>query len=384
MVRMDDHGKGTWARRPCHVRRGKRSRWSYNRPAVSFPVNSSVLRLMDANANRAREGLRVLEDYARFILDSRELCESLKAVRHELTAAMRGILVEAMLHRNTPGDVGTAVKTVGEMKRENLNEVVTAAGKRLGEALRTIEEYLKTLSPAAAAQVESIRYRFYDIEKRLALTLRPAGVFSKVRLYVLITEAVCKTDWYTTAEAAIHGGADALQLREKSLEGGELLRRAKRFVALCRQSGVISIINDRPDMALLSGADGVHVGQGDLPAVEVRKLIGPSKIVGVSTHHIEQAKQAVLDGADYIGAGPIFRSGTKPRDFVAGLEYAREVAKTLAIPTVAIAGITEENLGEVLSSGLRAVAVTAAVVASEDVESAVRRMKTLLLQAGLD
>ena len=343
-----------------------------------------MLRLIDASANRAREGLRVLEDYARFVLDSGKLCESLKAVRHDLTAAMRGILEEAILHRDTPGDVGTAVKTVGEMRRENLNEVVTAAGKRLGEALRSIEEYLKTISPAAAAQVESIRYRFYEIEKQLALTLRPAGVFAEVRLYVLITESACRGDWYETAEAAIRGGADAVQLREKSLEGGELLGRARRIVELCRRHRVISIINDRPDIALLSGADGVHVGQGDLPAVEVRKLIGPSGIIGVSTHRIEQAKQAVLDGADYIGVGPVFRSGTKPRDFVAGLEYAKEVAKTVFIPAVAIAGITEENVGEVLSSGMRAVAVTAAVVDCDDVESAVRRMKSLLVQGGLD
>ena len=338
-------------------------------------MNSSVMRLIDANANRAREGLRVLEDYARFVLDSRELCESLKAIRHDLTTATREILSEAILHRDTPGDVGTEVKTLSESKRENLNDVVTAAGKRLGEALRTIEEYLKTISPEAASKVESVRYRFYEIEKRIALTLRPLGIFKKVSLYVLITESACKGDWYTTAEAAIRGGADVLQLREKSLEGGELLSRAKRFVALCRRHGVISIINDRPDIALLCDADGVHVGQGDLSAVDVRKLIGVSKIVGVSTHHIAQAKQAVLDGADYIGVGPIFRSGTKPREFVAGLEYARLVAKSISIPAIAIAGITEENIDAVLASGIRAVAITAAIVGCEDVEAAARRLR---------
>ena len=179
------------------------------------------MRLIDANANRAREGLRVLEDYARFVLDSGDLCESLKTIRHDLTTATREILSEAILHRDTPGDVGTEVKTLSESKRENLNDVVTAAGKRLGEALRAIEEYLKTISPEAASKVESVRYRFYEIEKRIALTLRPLGIFKKVSLYVLITESACKGDWYTTAEAAIRGGADVLQLREKSLEGGD-------------------------------------------------------------------------------------------------------------------------------------------------------------------
>ena len=145
---------------------------------------------------------------------------------------------------------------------------------------------------------------------------------------------------------------------------------------------MISIINDRPDIALLSDADGVHVGQEDLPAVEVRKLLGPSKIVGVSTHRIEQARQAMLDGADYIGVGPIYRSPTKPRDFVAGLEYAGKTAAEIRIPSVAIAGITEVNVDEVLSTGVRAIAVMAAVAGCQDVEGAAKRLKERFLQAG--
>ena len=338
-------------------------------------MNSSVLRLIDANANRAREGLRVLEDYARFILNAPDLCESLKSLRHDLTRVLAAWLAEAILHRDTAGDVGTAIQAPAELNREDLNHVVTAAGKRLGEALRTIEEYFKTFSPSDAAAIEALRYRFYDIEQRLARTLRPAALFANVRLYVLITESACKADWFTTAEAAIRGGADALQLREKNLEGAELLRRANRFADLCRRHRVISIINDRPDIALLADADGVHVGQEDLPAVEVRKLLGSSKIVGVSTHRIEQARQAMLDGADYIGVGPMYRSPTKPRDFVAGLEYARQAAAEIRIPSVAIAGITEKNVDEVLSTGVRAIAVTAAVAGSQDVEGAARRLK---------
>jgi len=104
------------------------------------------------------------------------------------------------------------------------------------------------------------------------------------------------------------------------------------------------------------------------PAVEVRKLVGRGKIVGVSTHRIEQARQAVLDGADYIGVGPIFPSATKPRDFVAGLDYARQVTAEISIPSVAIAGITEENVEQVIATGIKAIAVTAAVCGCEDVE----------------
>jgi thiamine-phosphate pyrophosphorylase len=341
-------------------------------------MNGAVLRLLDANANRAREGLRVVEDFARFVLDDRELSAALKEIRHELAGILGPLLGEAILHRDTPGDVGTVNTTQAEQRREDVADVVTAAGKRLGEALRAIEEYLKTLNPADAGRIERLRYRFYEIEQRLARTLCPAKRFADVRLYVLITERCCRRDWLESAEEALIGGADCLQLREKELEGGELLRRARRLVELCRRYDRLCIINDRADIAILSDADGVHVGQDDLPAVEARKLIGRGKILGVSTHRIEQGKRAVLDGADYIGVGPIYTSATKPRDFVAGLDYARQVAREIAIPAVAIAGITTANVDEVMASGVRAVAVTAAVLDCEDPRKAAAELKARL------
>jgi thiamine-phosphate pyrophosphorylase len=342
-------------------------------------VNGPVLRILDANANRAREALRVVEDYARFVLDDAALSGELKQLRHDFAAATAEFVPDAVLHRDTPGDVGTSNKTEAEQSREDVAHVVTAAGKRLGEALRTIEEYLKTVDATAASRVESIRYRFYEVEHRIAFSLRPlACVFAQVRLYVLITESVCKRPWLEVAQESIAGGADCVQLREKSLESGELLSRAKQLVTLCRQHNALCIINDRPDIAILSGADGVHVGQTDPPAREVRKVIGAGKILGVSTHTIGQGKQAVRDGADYIGVGPFFRSGTKTRDFIAGPDYARQVAKEISIPAVAIAGITGENVDEVLASGLKAVAVTAAVAGCDDPRAAARRLKEKL------
>jgi len=331
--------------------------------------------VIDANANRAREGLRVCEDYARFMLDSAELTGRLKFLRHEMAAALGPVLAEAILFRDTPGDVGTSIKTAAEQSREDVSAVVTAAGKRLGEALRAIEEFLKAIDPAAAAKIEAIRYQFYEIERQLALTLRPASKFAGVRLYVLITESLCRRPWLETAEQAIVGGADCLQLREKSLESGEFFRRGRQLVELCRRHGVLCIINDRPDIAALVDADGVHVGQGDLPAVEARKIVGNGKIVGVSTHNLEQARQAVLDGADYIGVGPIFKSATKTRDFVAGLEYAAAASQAVKIPRVAIAGIGPQNVDDVMATGVNAVAVTAAVIGCDDVVGAARRLK---------
>jgi len=341
-------------------------------------MDPAVLRLLDANANRAREALRVLEDYARFIRDDAVMSAALKNIRHDLGMALADILPTAIGFRDTAGDVGTANTTASEMTRANLADVVTAAGKRLGEALRTLEEYAKIVDPAAAAKVERQRYRFYDLERLIVIGLHPRNRMADVRLYVLITEAHCRLPWPEAAEQAIAGGADCLQLREKSLDGGEFLARAKQFVALCRRHQVLSIINDRADIAVLADADGVHVGQGDLPAREARKLLGVKRIVGVSTHRIEQARAAVEDGADYIGVGPIFPSATKPRDFVAGLEYARAVAGTIKLPAMAIAGITLENIDQVLATGMKAVAVTAAVTATQDVTAAAQALKQRL------
>ena len=338
----------------------------------------AVLRIIDANANRAREALRVMEDYARFVLNAQAVSADLKQLRHDLTEAIGSLLSDGIVFRNTEGDVGTSNKTTSELSRDSAAHVVTAAGKRLGEALRSLEEFTKTLSPASAARIESIRYRFYVVEQTIALTLRPRR-FDGVRLYVLITEAHCLgRPWQEVALQAIAGGADCLQLREKTLSGGECLRRAREFVGICRNANVVSIINDRVDVALAAEADGVHVGQEDLPVREVRRIMGRDKLIGVSTHALEQARQAVLDGADYIGVGTVYRSGTKTRDFIAGPGYAQEIAREISIPAVAIGGITPQNVDEVIATGIRAIAVTASVTEQVDVAAAAAALKSKL------
>jgi thiamine-phosphate pyrophosphorylase len=342
-------------------------------------MKASVLRLIDANANRAREGLRVLEDYERFILNDATISGELKNLRHDLMSTLKPMLGESILHRDTPGDVGREIKTESEFSRPDITAVIIAAGKRVGEALRCLEEFTKLSNADAAGQIERIRYRFYNLEQRIARTLHTAK-FTDVRLCVLITESLCKRPWLEAAEQAILGGADALQLREKDLSSGELLCRAKSFVALCKKHHVISIINDRADIALLSDADGLHVGQTDLPAIEARKLIGPEKILGVSTHNLTQAHQAVRDGANYIGVGPVFKSPTKPRDILPGLPFAAAAAKEIPIPILAIAGITPANVDQVMATGVTGIAVTAAVLTSDDPRQTAWELKELCQQ----
>lgn len=339
------------------------------------------LRILDANLNRAREALRVVEDYARFALDDADLCGRLKSLRHHLAAAAALHGEHALLLRDTPRDVGAAISTDSERRRGDLSGVVIAAGKRFGEAVRVIEELLKIEDADAALAVERVRYGFYEIERRIGLTLRPADAFARVRIYVIITEAFCRAGWLATAEHAIAGGAEAIQLREPAMTAGELLARARQLRELCHATGTLLIINDRPDVAILAGADGVHAGQSDLPAEEVRKLVGPRMLLGVSTHTIEQVKAARLAGADYVGVGPVFASKTKPRPEMAGalpgLPFARAAAALGILPTVAIAGINLDNAKPAWKTGVSAIAVASAVTMSDAPAQVVRELSAM-------
>jgi len=331
-----------------------------------------VLRILDANANRAREALRVMEEAARFILDDAALCESIKQLRHDLVAALKQIEgLEA--NRDTPGDVGTQVRTDAESNRETVCDVAIAAGKRLSEALRAIEEFGKTLgetAPGFAHAVEQLRYRGYDIEQRLTNAFATSKA-RQWRLCVLISESLCPDgDWLKVAQAACDGGADCIQLREKELDAGELLQRAKRLVALCQPLGVSVIINDRPDVALLSGADGVHLGQTDLPCDEARRLVGRQLLIGVSTSCIEEAQQAMRDGAGYCGVGPMFTTMTKHKPVIVGPTYLKQYLAWDKRPHLAIGGITPDNLPELISAGVRGVAVSSAVCSAADPKAA--------------
>ncbi len=347
-------------------------------------MDDRALRILDANVNRLREALRTMEDYARFAAGDRGLAADLKGLRHDVSGATADLAEAAVPFRDTPRDVGTSLSTPQEQSRSTLGSVAVAAGKRAGEAMRVVEEVTKLLDPAVSGIVKQLRYRLYDCEKSLTLISRPRDRFAGVGVYVLITEAVCYDDWFSVADAAITGGADCLQLREKDLDAGELLHRARRLSELCRDRGVLFVVNDRPDVAVLSGADGVHVGQNDLPAKEARTMVGPDRIVGLSTHNVDQLHRAWQSGVDYVGVGPVFASSTKPRAIDPGLDYARQAATLSPGPTVAIAGITPDNVSDVWATGVTAVAVTSAVTGAKDPAHVVEKLRRPAVEATVE
>ncbi|MEK7756622.1 MAG: thiamine phosphate synthase, partial [Planctomycetota bacterium] len=349
--------------------------------------DSSSLRIIDANFNRAREALRVMEEYARFVLDDAGLTAAVKEARHALAREYETSWARDKSHgselayRDIVGDVGRVIATEGEYQREDAAQVVVAAGKRLSEALRAIEENGKIIDPAFAVAIETIRYQGYELERRLALTTQARQRFGDVRLYVLLTEELCREGWFETAEAALRGGADCLQLREKKLSDRELLDRAKRLVNLCREHGAMLIVNDRPDVAAASGAQGVHLGQGDLPVSAVRRIVPATCVIGVSTHTIEQVRSAAEQVPDYIAVGPMFDTPTKPQAHIAGPATLVEARKLTSLPLLAIGGITEANAATVLAAAPCCLCVCQAVIAQIDVEAAARRLRDLMNRA---
>lgn len=180
------------------------------------------------------------------------------------------------------------------------------------------------------------------------------------------------------ARRMIEGGIRLIQYREKRPQKSfaQMLDECRAIRALTLEAGVLFVINDYPDLALLVDADGVHVGQDDFPVPEVRRLIGPNKLIGLSTHGPEQAAAAVEAGADYIGVGPIFTTQTK-EDVCApvGLGYLDHVVRTCPLPFVAIGGIKEHNIGEVMAHGATTICLVTEIVGAEDIAATVRRLQ---------
>lgn len=204
--------------------------------------------------------------------------------------------------------------------------------------------------------------------------------FSDVHLYVITQPPRAGQSYSAMIEAACTGGADAIQLRDKTLSSRELFRLAKDLQAICDRTGTLFILNDRVDVALAADVDGVHVGQEDLPVRVVREMMGHKKLIGCSTHSTAQALAAVGDGADYISCGPLFATPTKPDYAPVGQDLVKEYRQLVRTPFVAIGGIDLSNVTQVIAAGADRVAVVRAVAGAEDVSRAAKDFKDLILK----
>ena len=321
-------------------------------------VQPALWRILDANLDRAREGLRVVEEWCRFGLNDARLTEECKTLRQELaqwhTAELRAA-------RDTPADPGTALTHPQEAQRANLQQVLQANLCRVEEALRVLEEYGKVYAPAMGSALKQMRYRVYTLESHLLAHDRHHQL-RQAQLYLVTSPS---EQLFEVVEAALRGGLGLVQYRDKTADDNIRLRNAIQLSQLCHRYGALFIVNDRIDLALAADADGVHLGQQDIPLSLARQLLGHQRLIGRSTTNPDEMHRALQEGADYIGVGPVYETPTKAGKAAAGLEYIRYAVTHATVPWFAIGGIDTDNLHEVLNAGAERVAVVRAIMQAE-------------------
>lgn len=334
-------------------------------------------RLIDANVNRVSEGIRVLEDTVRFIYDREDFSKVLREKRHYLRKLFISFDEKFLEARDTPNDVGIKITQNSSLdKKSSTKNLVTGNFKRIQEGLRSIEESLKVINHFdLSKEIENFRYSFYTLEKQILNLIKnpiPLGI------YGITAEnfSAGKTN-FQVVEEMIKAGIKIIQYREKNKSLKEKLIEAKALAKLCKKNNVLFIVNDHIDIALMVDADGVHVGQDDMPVEDIRKILGPKKIIGLSTHSIEDAKNAMLQDIDYIGVGPIFPTTTKNRESV-GLEYLEYVEKNIDLPYIAIGGIKEHNLHEISKRGASRIALVSEIVGAENIVVKVSELNKII------
>jgi thiamine-phosphate pyrophosphorylase len=263
--------------------------------------------------------------------------------------------------RNTPDDPGTELTHAQEQQRSDIQVVLQVNLSRVQEALRVLEEYGKLYSPLMGEACKQMRYQVYTLE---SLLLRQQHLQKLLRSPLYLVTSPCE-HLLTVVEAALQGGLTLVQYREKLADDSTRLHVAQKLREICHQYNALFIMNDRVDLAVAVDADGVHLGQQDMPIAVARKFLGPQRLIGRSTTNPREMQQAIEEGADYIGVGPVYETPTKAGKIAAGLEYVRYAAEKSSVPWYAIGGIDANNLKHVIAAGAKRVAVVRAIMQAD-------------------
>ncbi|WP_330381832.1 thiamine phosphate synthase [Defluviitalea phaphyphila] len=342
-----------------------------------------IYRIIDANINRVSEGFRVLEDLSRFYYEDYNLTEKLKNIRHKVRKIISN-MDKIIDYRDSINDLGLEISKKSDLdNKKNLNQLITSNFKRVQEGLRVIEESLKIIGEYEISKFyEGFRYESYNLEKIYNNKLKN---IKKKKL--IDTDIYCITaeeysngrDNITVVKEMIKADIKVIQYREKNKNKLQKYKECKIIRKLTKEAGVTFIVNDDIDIALAVEADGIHIGQDDLPIEEARKLVGEKMVIGLSTHSPKQARDAVDRGADYIGVGPIFKTFTK-KDVCdpVGLTYLQYAVKNIDIPHVAIGGIKENNISSVVKNGARCIALVSEIVGACDIQEKIKRLRNII------
>jgi thiamine-phosphate pyrophosphorylase len=325
---------------------------------------TALPRILDANLDRAREGLRIIEEWCRFGLNQVNLADECKQLRQAIAKWHSDEIRRA---RDTPGDLGTTLTHAQEETRSNIQSLLQANLCRVQEALRVLEEYGKLYHPGMGADFKQMRYRVYALESQL-LNAQKSQKLKDALLYLVTSPS---ENLIAIVEAALQGGLTLVQYRDKMTDDEIRYNKANQLCQLCHDYGALFLVNDRVDLALAVNADGVHLGQSDLPIKVARQLLGSQGIIGRSTTNPQEMQAAIAQGADYIGVGPVYATPTKIKA-AAGLEYVRYAAQEATLPWFAIGGIDSDNLADILQAGAKQVALVRAIMQSDDPTQSVK------------
>ena len=368
----------------------------------------ALLRILDANLDRAREGMRILEEWCRFGLNDETTTARFKHLRQMLA---QWHTADIRLARDTLGDPGTALTHPQEESRSSLTNVLQANFGRTQEALRVLEEYAKLYSIEMSAACKQMRYELYTLDSQLLASLLAAelsqpnsqrnavssssisasaatSAFQKRYEQLLRSRTYLVTspvpNLLDTVEAALKGGIAIVQYREKEAHDDERLEMARQMRSLCHRYSALFIVNDRVDIAIAASADGVHLGQHDLPMDAARQILGPDRLIGRSTTSPEELQRALDEKADYVGVGPVHATPTKPGKAASGNEYVRYAAQHATMPWFPIGGLNAENLGPTLAAGATRVAVVRALMQADDPAAVARALVEQIQQVLLN
>ena len=329
--------------------------------------SSSVPRILDANLDRAREGLRIIEEWCRFGLENSQLAEECKQMRQEIACWHSP---EIRLARDTLNDPGKTLSHPKEETRNGIDHLLQSNLCRVQEALRVLEEYGKLYQAEMGIAFKNIRYKVYNLESNL-LTNSRYQKLNKSLLYLITYQS---ENLLSIVKYALKGGVTLVQYREKNTDDIIRLETAQKICQLCHDYNSLFIMNDRVDLALAVNADGVHLGQQDVPIALARQILGANRIIGRSTTNPQEMAKAIAQGADYIGVGPVYATPTKPGKIPAGLEYVNYAQKNCPIPWFAIGGIDKENISEVITAGAKQVAIVRAIMKANDPTTITREL----------
>lgn len=336
-------------------------------------LDKSSFSLLDANFGRLNEGLRVLEDVARFILRNYEMTKKLKEMRHSLLKESQPFDLQFLNSRGK--DIGAPLILAEESRRENFVNLVLANAKRTEESLRVLEEYFKFLRRKNWLKFQKSRFLLYDIEKEIvSKVLRQEKIKKLLSLYLILDAKYFIKNPVEILKKVIEGGIKAVQYRDKKNSKRKILETAFKLKEICQKYNVLFLINDYLDVALAVEADGIHSGEKDLPVKSARKILPFDKIIGCSVRNLKEAKKAEKEGADYLSIGAVYPSLTKEDATLVKPSLIKEVKNKISLPVIAIGGINENNLKEVMKLGVDGVAIARAVLDNPNPKIAVKRI----------